>query len=72
MMVNMKPRSGAHIGAKASVSHIMWQVMLALTPATVFGLWLFGWPAINLFIVTYIKRLIFVMKISFNNNNLNC
>ena len=59
MMVNIKPKSGAHIGAKASVSHIMWQVMLALMPATVFGLWLFGWPAINLFIVTVLSAIFF-------------
>ena len=42
MMANIKPKSGAHIGAQASVSHIMWQVILALMPATIFGLWLFG------------------------------
>ena len=59
MMANIKPKSGAHIGAKASVSHIMWQVMLALMPATVFGLWLFGWPAINLFIVTVLSAIFF-------------
>jgi Na+-translocating ferredoxin:NAD+ oxidoreductase subunit D len=59
MMTNIKPKSGAHIGAKASVSHIMWQVMLALTPATVFGLWLFGWPAINLFIITVLSAIFF-------------
>ncbi len=59
MMTNIKPKSGAHIGAKASVSHIMWQVMLALTPATVFGLWLFGWPAIHLFIITVLSAIFF-------------
>ena len=30
MIPHMKPSSGAHVGAKASVSHIMWQVMLAI------------------------------------------
>ncbi|MCX7085909.1 MAG: RnfABCDGE type electron transport complex subunit D [Methylococcales bacterium] len=59
MIVNMRPKSGAHIGVKANVSFIMWQVMLALIPATVFGLWLFGWPAINLFIVTLLSGLLF-------------
>ena len=59
MMVNIKPKSGAHIGAKASVSHIMWQVILALMPATIFGLWLFGWPAINLFIITVLSAIFF-------------
>ena len=59
MMANIKPKSGAHIGAKASVSHIMWQVILALMPATIFGLWLFGWPAINLFIITLLSAIFF-------------
>ena len=59
MIVNMKPRSGAHIGAKANVTFIMWQVVLALMPATVFGLWLFGWPAINLFIITIVSAVFF-------------
>ena len=52
MMPHMKPSSGAHVGANASVSQIMWQVMLAISPATAFGLLLFGWPAFNLFIIT--------------------
>ncbi|MGZ4957021.1 MAG: RnfABCDGE type electron transport complex subunit D, partial [Methylobacter sp.] len=52
MISHMKPSSGAHVGANNSVSHIMWQVMLALSPATTFGLLCFGWPALNLFIIT--------------------
>jgi electron transport complex protein RnfD len=32
-------------------------VMLALAPATVFGLWQFGWPAIFLFVVTVASAL---------------
>lgn len=55
MMVHLKPSSGAHVGAKSSVSQIMWQVMLALTPATVFGIWCFGWPALNLFVITVLS-----------------
>ena len=41
-----------HAHGGGGVSTIMRRVMLALTPATLFGLWLFGWPAINLFIIT--------------------
>ena len=41
MIPHMKPSSGAHVGANATVSHIMWQVILAISPATVFGLLLF-------------------------------
>ncbi|MEY3760136.1 MAG: hypothetical protein RIR39_1627 [Pseudomonadota bacterium] len=59
MIVNMKPSSGAHVGVKATVSYIMRQVMLALMPATAFGLWVFGWPAINLFIVTVLSAVLF-------------
>ncbi|MCG6860908.1 MAG: RnfABCDGE type electron transport complex subunit D [Chromatiaceae bacterium] len=40
----------AHVGS--SVSRTMGLVMLALTPATLFGLVQFGWPAIFLFVVT--------------------
>jgi Na+-translocating ferredoxin:NAD+ oxidoreductase subunit D len=59
MMVHLKPSSGAHVGAKSSVSQIMWQVMLALMPATAFGLWCFGWPALNLFIITVLSAVFF-------------
>jgi electron transport complex protein RnfD len=59
MIPHMKPSSGAHVGAKASVSHIMWQVILAISPATVFGLLLFGWPALNLFIITVSSAVFF-------------
>ncbi len=40
----------AHHGS--SVTGVMLQVCLALCPCTVFGLYLFGWPAIFLFVVT--------------------
>ena len=41
-----------HAHAQASVGRIMATVMLALTPATLFGFWLYGWPAINLWVVS--------------------
>ncbi|MFI3136283.1 MAG: RnfABCDGE type electron transport complex subunit D [Methylococcaceae bacterium] len=59
MKTSFKLSSGAHIGTRITVSHIMWQVMLALTPATVLGLYLFGWPAINLFVITVLSALFF-------------
>jgi Na+-translocating ferredoxin:NAD+ oxidoreductase subunit D len=59
MIAHLKPASGAHVGANTSVSHIMWQVMLALSPATVFGIWCFGWPALNLFIITVSSAVFF-------------
>ena len=63
MITHIKPsaklRSGAHIGTKTSVTSIMGKVMLAVAPATVFGLFCFGWPAIFLFIVTLASAVFF-------------
>ena len=44
--------SGPHTHQARSVSRIMALVMLALLPATLFGFYSFGWPAIYLFAVT--------------------
>ncbi len=44
--------SGPFAHDRSSVNRIMLQVCLALLPATLFGLWLFGWPAINLWLLT--------------------
>ena len=44
--------SGPFIHASTSVQKTMFTVLLALTPATLFNLYLFGWPAILLFTVT--------------------
>lgn len=59
MIPHMKPNSGAHVGTNVTVSRIMWQVILAISPATVFGLLLFGWPALNLFIITVSSAVFF-------------
>ena len=59
MIIHRKPNSGAHVGAGASVGHIMRQVILALMPATAFGLWGFGWPALNLFVITVASAVFF-------------
>lgn len=37
---------------RSAVDRIMLQVCLALTPATLFGLFVFGWPALYLWLVT--------------------
>lgn len=44
--------SGPYAHAAVSVQGIMGQVMLALMPATLLSAWLFGWPAVALFLVT--------------------
>ena len=47
------PLMGApHAHVESSVSRTMVLVMVALLPATAYDLYLFGWPAINLFVVT--------------------
>lgn len=40
------PVSGPHTRSQRSVSSVMHHVMLALLPATAFGVYLFGWPAL--------------------------
>ncbi len=48
-----------HAHAPVSVARTMRLVMLALVPATLFGLYQFGWPAIFLFTVTLASTLVF-------------
>ncbi|TCO71617.1 RnfABCDGE type electron transport complex subunit D [Rhodovulum euryhalinum] len=47
--------SGPHTHRVFTVSRTMLAVIGALTPATVFGLYQFGWPAIFLFLVTVLS-----------------
>lgn len=51
--------SSPHTHSGKSVQYTMLLVMLALAPATAFGLYLFGWPAINLFLATILGCLLF-------------
>ena len=46
------PLSGPHTHGKEDTGSIMRLVMLSLTPATAFGLYQFGWPALFLWLVT--------------------
>lgn len=41
-----------HAHDHSSVSRIMWTVCLALSPITGYGFYIFGWPAVNLCILT--------------------
>ena len=41
-----------HAHSRTSVGRLMALVMAALVPATLFGFWLNGWPAVNLWLVT--------------------
>ncbi len=47
-----------HAHVQLTVSRVMILVMLALTPATLFGFWLYGWPAINLWVVSVLAALL--------------
>jgi electron transport complex protein RnfD len=57
--MNVKPVSGPHIVAARSVSSIMRKVILALLPATGWGVLLYGWPALYLGLVTVLSSLCF-------------
>lgn len=48
-MSSFNDKSGPFTHAPTSVPKIMNTVLLALVPATLFDLWLFGWPAVFLF-----------------------
>ncbi len=50
--MNIATTSGPFTHASSSVQKTMVTVLLALIPATAFNIYLFGWPAILLFIIT--------------------
>src|SRR3989338_1355425 len=52
MSVAIVKKSGPFAHGFSSVQKTMFLVLLALMPATLFNLYLFGWPAILLFTVT--------------------
>ena len=53
------PISGPHTHSPSSIRTIMFTVMLALLPATSYGIYLYGWPALNLFVITLFSALVF-------------
>lgn len=57
--MNTKPVSGPHLPGSHGVGQIMRKVILALCPAVAWGLFIFGWPAIWLLIITLMASLIF-------------
>lgn len=50
--------SAPYTRAPGSVGHSMAQVLLALAPACLFGVYLYGWPALNLLLVTIASALL--------------
>lgn len=57
-MITMATRAGPFTHTVNSISRTMLWVMAALLPATAYGLWLFGWPAILLFVITLATALV--------------
>ncbi|MDD2760910.1 MAG: RnfABCDGE type electron transport complex subunit D [Methylomonas sp.] len=57
--MNIKPISGPHVIAVRRVDDIMRKVIYALAPAIGWGIFLFGWPALYLTIVTIASALLF-------------
>lgn len=51
------PTHAPHIHLPTDIGQIMNNVMLALIPATLLGFWLYGWPAINLWLVCVLAAL---------------
>ena len=51
--------SGPHVVATRRVDQIMRQVIIALLPATGFGVLLFGWPALYLLLITVLSAIAF-------------
>lgn len=49
------PPSAPHVHSSASVPRTMRAVIIALTPAALFGVYLFGWPAANLIVVAILS-----------------
>ena len=47
-----------HAQAQGSIGSVMAKVMLALAPATVCGLWFFGWPAFSLWLITILAAVL--------------
>jgi RnfABCDGE-type electron transport complex D subunit len=52
------PIASPHAHGGAGVSVVMLKVMAALAPATLYGFWLYGWPAIDLWFITVFAALL--------------
>lgn len=57
-LLTAPPATAPHALSSNSVSRIMLIVVATLVPATVFGFWLYGWPAIGLWLVTVLSALL--------------
>ena len=53
----ISPATAPHKLATNSITQIMLTVLATLVPATVFGFWLYGWPAVFLWSITVLSAL---------------
>ena len=53
------PAAAPHVYGGGSVTRTMLIVQAALVPATLYGFWLYGWPAIFLFLLTVVACVLF-------------
>ncbi len=53
------PISGPHTHSEQDTGKVMWTVLLALLPATAFGIYQFGWPALFLWLITTLACVVF-------------
>jgi len=58
MSTTMILASAPHAHDRSTITRVMGHVCLALTPVTCFGLYLFGWPALLLLLVTCASALV--------------
>jgi len=56
--MKLAPHSAPHTHSGNAVSRVMLHVIIALLPATIFGIYIFGLPALNLLLITIISCLI--------------
>ncbi len=56
-MSTLANRAGPFTHTVNTVTRTMVWVILALVPGTVYGLWLYGWPAVMLFVITLVTAL---------------
>ncbi len=56
--MNLNLPAAPHAHAGDSIHRLMWAVLLALAPTTLYGVFLFGWPAFNLLAVTLLTCLL--------------
>jgi electron transport complex protein RnfD len=58
-MMDASVTASPHTHEARRVSQIMLLVICALVPATAWGIYQFGWPALNLFILSIVSAVVF-------------